>query len=312
MLHYEEKKVDPKKNILYGSTQKEEFILFSSSEDEEYPLRVEMVGITHPDREYFIQREHSDYFVLEYVASGKGYIFDGGKKYAVEEDCVYVLQPGKKHKYGADKKEPYEKIWINFFSDIMTDVFAAYGLSDRTVFPHSHCRKYFDELMEIAQENPVNAKSYLKVSEVIFRLILALAESVEKKREVSPMANRVKEALDSSVYRKITIDKLTEELSVSKSQMTREFKKYYALTPYQYLLDRKIDIAKSLLNITSMKVFEISETLGFTDEYYFSNLFKQKTGESPLAFRFRTKAGQKRAKITKNRKTTEKNEGENQ
>ena len=79
MLHYEEKKVDPKKNILYGSTQKEEFILFSSSEDEEYPLRVEMVGITHPDREYFIQREHSDYFVLEYVASGKGYIFDGGK-----------------------------------------------------------------------------------------------------------------------------------------------------------------------------------------------------------------------------------------
>ena len=64
--------------------------------------------------------------------------------------------------------------------------------------------------------------------------------------------------------------------------MTREFKRYYGVTPYQYILDRKIAVARRLLLVTNMKVFEISAQLGFSDEYYFSDLFKAKTGVSPL------------------------------
>lgn len=92
--------------------------------------------------------------------------------------------------------------------------------------------------------------------------------------------------MDASVYRKITVETIAEQLSVSKSQMTREFKRYYGVTPYQYILDRKIAVARRLLLVTNMKVFEISAQLGFSDEYYFSDLFKAKTGVSPLKFRY--------------------------
>lgn len=285
MQQYNEKRIDPKKNIMYGSTDHEEFVFFTYDENKKRPIRVEVIGVTHRDENYFIERKHADYFVLEYVRSGKGYINCEGKEYKVEKDCVYLLQPGMGHKYGADKKDPYEKIWINFFSGIFADIFAAYGHSGKVVFPNSGCEKYFEQLLVVAEENSDNEQVYLKVSEILFKIILELAKNEEHKNKVSYVANIVKEALDNSIYRKITVEELAKEINFSKSQMTREFKKHFGVTPYKYLLDRKIVIAKQLLISTGMRVQEISEALGFVDAYYFSDIFKTKTGLSPLGYR---------------------------
>lgn len=285
MQHYEEKRIDPKNNIMYGSTEHEEFVFFTHDSEKNRPIRVEMIGITHMDKDYFIERKHNDYFVLEYVKSGKGYIQCDGKDYKVEKDCVYLLQPGMGHKYGADKHDPYEKIWINFFSSIFADIVVAYGHSGRVVFPNSGCEKYFEELLAVAEQNSDNEQTYIRVSEILFKIILTLSERVEHKQETSYVANLVKEALDNAIYRKVTIEEIAKEINFSKSQMTREFRKYYGVTPYKYLLDRKIVIAKQLLTSTGMRVQEISEALGFVDAYYFSDIFKTKTGHSPMAFR---------------------------
>ena len=153
------------------------------------------------------------------------------------------------------------------------------------MFPDSGCECYFEELLAVAQENSDNEQVYLKISEILFKIILTLSEKAEHKQKTSYVANIVKESLDNAIYRKITIEEIAKEINFSKSQMTREFRKYYGVTPYKYLLDRKIVIAKQLLVSTSMRVQEISEALGFVDAYYFSDIFKTKTGMSPMAYR---------------------------
>ncbi|MBQ7408548.1 MAG: AraC family transcriptional regulator [Clostridia bacterium] len=285
MLHYENKKIDPKKNILYGSTSGEEFIWFTTDQNKKYPVVVETIGITHPDKHYFIKRKHSDYFVLEYVVSGKGYVTCNDEEYEVNEDCIYLLQPGTQHHYGADKKNPYQKIWINFFSSVFGDIFAAYGLSDKVIFKNTGCKQYFDELLQIAQKSSDNEKVYLQISKVLFAITLTLAKQIADNSEVSTTANLVKNALDNCLYRKITVEELAKEINVSKSQMTREFKKHFGTSPYKYLLDKKLAIAKHLLVATNMRIKEISDRLGFSDEYYFSNLFKERVGSSPRDYR---------------------------
>lgn len=288
MQQYQYKKVvDPKENIRYGSISREEILYFTYDPAKEYPLRVETIGITHPDKKYFIERKHADYFIVEYVCRGEGYIHQNDRTYSVSDDCVYILQPGTKHKYGADEKRPYEKIWINFFSGIFADIFAAYGLSDQVVFPNSGCRPLFEELLAVAQESSDNDVVFLKISDILFRLVTTLAKRSKENARASHVAILVKDALDMAIYRKVTVEELTKELNVSKSQMTREFKKYFGATPYHYLLEKKVSVAKRLLSSTPMRVHEIAERLGFADEYYFSNIFKQKTGSSPRAYRLR-------------------------
>lgn len=284
MLQYSKKNPDPKKNITYGDTSFEELNYLTYDESKEYPIRIEAIGITHPNKKYFIERQHADYYVLEYITSGKGYVICDDKKYTVEENDVYLIHIGTKHRYGADANNPYEKIWVNFFSGVFTDIISAYGLSNKVVFKNTDCKELFTELLDLAKKYNDNEEIYLKASEIIFRIILKLVDSSEK-QSISATAIKAKEILDQLVYRKVTMQDLYSEIHLSKSQISREFKKYFNLTPYQYLLNRRISIAQNLLTKTNLSIKEISDSLCFADEYHFSTLFKKKIGISPSAYR---------------------------
>lgn len=284
MLKHLGSKIDLSGNILYGSTEKEEFAHFTYDINKQYPLRVESIGITYPDENYFIERKHADYYILEYVISGKGYIKCEDSEYTVEADDVYLIHPGMKHRYGSDKKEPYKKIWINFVGRVFTDILAAYGLSKNVLFKNSNCHEYFEQLVEIAKNNNDNGEIYLEVSEILFKIILTLVKNTTQ-GNISRVANLLKERLDRSIYTKVTIETISDELNISKSQLCREFKKHFEVTPYQYLISRRINIAESLLLKTALSIKEISDLLCFIDAYSFSNLFKKKTGVSPKSYR---------------------------
>ena len=81
------------------------------------------------------------------------------------------------------------------------------------------------------------------------------------------------------------MEELAEEICLSPSQLTRVFRAAYGQTPYRYLLGRRLETACLLLRGTSLPVREIAAHLCFSDEHYFSSLFRQKIGVSPLAYR---------------------------
>ncbi|MCC2686893.1 MAG: hypothetical protein K0R75_3792 [Paenibacillaceae bacterium] len=58
-----------------------------------------------------------------------------------------------------------------------------------------------------------------------------------------------------------------------------------SLPVYQYVLAKKIETAKLMLQDTQLHINEIAMQLGFSDSQYFSNFFKKKTGISPSQFR---------------------------
>ncbi|MBQ4087516.1 MAG: helix-turn-helix transcriptional regulator [Clostridia bacterium] len=83
------------------------------------------------------------------------------------------------------------------------------------------------------------------------------------------------------------MEELCESVSKSESQAIRVFKNSYKVTPYSYLLDKRIDLSKQLLKNTNFSVKQIAYSLCFSDEFYFSNIFKKKVGISPSEFRKR-------------------------
>jgi AraC family transcriptional regulator of arabinose operon len=63
------------------------------------------------------------------------------------------------------------------------------------------------------------------------------------------------------------------------------FRKSRNHTPVDYFNRLKIQKACELLKTTDQPVGEIGESLGFTDPYYFSRLFKKTMGLSPRTYR---------------------------
>ena len=63
------------------------------------------------------------------------------------------------------------------------------------------------------------------------------------------------------------------------------FRAEMGMPPYRYVLERKIELARQLLSETGMSVRDIASYLSFEDEFYFSGLFRRKTGFSPTQYR---------------------------
>lgn len=81
----------------------------------------------------------------------------------------------------------------------------------------------------------------------------------------------------------LNLDLLSHIQFVSKYHLLRLFKKYYGLTPRQYLMDKRIEKSKENL-INGMTITETCFTVGFESLGSFSTLFKTKTGKSPSEF----------------------------
>lgn len=296
MLRYKGKKKDPYDNIKYGSTQKEELIPLEYEEEKSYPLKVELIGITYPDADYYIERKHSDYYVFEYVISGEGYVEFGGNKIPVKKGDFYMLKQGSAHSYGASKSNPYKKVWVNFFCSFMEGLLLELGLFDKTVIHAPESEKYFKEMLLYAQNPPQDDKDFIEFNAIIFKLLLELSQKIRNQKKTNALAEKIKTLLDASVFRRVTLDDLGRELNLSKTSLCREFKKWYGVSPYGYLLEKRISVAKEMLKNTDKKIKEISEKLCFFDEYNFSNAFKKKEGCSPLAWRKRFKESESESK----------------
>ena len=72
---------------------------------------------------------------------------------------------------------------------------------------------------------------------------------------------------------KISINKLTTILGVSQPYLFKIFNKKYNTSLKQYIIDRKLNIAKKMLNKTDMSITQIANSLGYNDPLAFSKLF---------------------------------------
>jgi AraC-like DNA-binding protein len=73
--------------------------------------------------------------------------------------------------------------------------------------------------------------------------------------------------------------------------LRKKFKRETNVSLHQYFIGLKINAAKIMLSNLSYHIFDIAGFLGFEDPYYFSRLFKSKTGVSPKKYRESLKKG---------------------
>lgn len=91
--------------------------------------------------------------------------------------------------------------------------------------------------------------------------------------------------MDSFFKESPSVAELAQVIGISKEHFSRLFKQHLGISPHEYMLKKKIELAKQLLLKTRMQVKEISYNCGFSEPYYFSRSFSKYTGLSPSDFR---------------------------
>jgi AraC family transcriptional regulator len=105
---------------------------------------------------------------------------------------------------------------------------------------------------------------------------------------------RVTQMMRERLFEGISITELADACRLSAGALVRGFKKSTGVSPHQWLLYRRIDLAIELMSDPDTPLAQIAFNAGFSDQSHFSRVFVQKMGVTPGAWR-KSQASSRRA-----------------
>ncbi|MDG0790384.1 response regulator [Cohnella ginsengisoli] len=99
------------------------------------------------------------------------------------------------------------------------------------------------------------------------------------------IVRRAKAFIDEHLLEDIGLSKVAEAIVVSPGHLSRIFQQQVGETFIDYITRNKLDYAQKLLRSTNRKVYDIAAEVGYANPHYFSKLFKERKGITPLEYR---------------------------
>ena len=103
--------------------------------------------------------------------------------------------------------------------------------------------------------------------------------------DYSPCVFNALQYIKNNLSMTLTVSEICENTFVAKSTLTKHFKKELSTSINKYISNKILSEAERLIITSNLSVLDISEKFGFSDQFYFSRLFKEKFGISPREYR---------------------------
>jgi len=99
------------------------------------------------------------------------------------------------------------------------------------------------------------------------------------------IVNDIIENINENYASVSNVNDIIKDLYISASYAQSLFKKYTGKTISDYVIEKRMESAKSLLEDPYIKVYEVAELVGYKSKAHFSEIFKKYTGVTPKEFR---------------------------
>ena len=96
---------------------------------------------------------------------------------------------------------------------------------------------------------------------------------------------RAKEFLAADLTGQVALQDVAAACNLSVSHFSRSFRETTGLAPHQWLLQQRIDAAKSAMQNTRLSLAEVALACGFADQSHFTRVFSRQVGVSPGCWR---------------------------
>ena len=150
------------------------------------------------------------------------------------------------------------------------DLSEAYSLSDFYIQKADRCRK----MQEVTDLHPIMSVDY--------------ATRMRRLRKNAICSKQVALCIDyifDNLHERITVEELADYVSLNPSYLSRLFKSEVGTSISDYIRQKKIETAKNMLIYSDYKPAEISSTLAFPNQSYFTEVFRKQTGLTPAKYR---------------------------
>lgn len=124
-----------------------------------------------------------------------------------------------------------------------------------------------------------------QIHDLVLEYVTTLMESDSKHHEQQTYADMAIQIMERFYFTDISLQSVAKQINVNPSYLSRIFKQETGMNFVVYLIDIRINKAKSLLENKHLKVYEVAEKVGYHNYSYFSRIFKKVVGVSPEEYR---------------------------
>ncbi len=248
----------------------------------------------HPPGYYFSWEQGrilSEYQVI-YITEGQGF-FESRftPKRRIRAGDAFLLFPGVWHRYAPLKTTGWHEHWVGFDGEYARRLMEKDFFYPRTPVLHpgldEGMAELFTQMYGLMKQEPVGYQQMMSATtvQILARLHAAERAQTAGGGRIETVIRKAKCLLVEHIDRPIDMEELAVELNVGYSWFRQMFRHHTGLSPHQYYLQLRLHRAQSLLRSTDTSVKSIASLMGFESPYYFSRLFKKKTGKSPSQWR---------------------------
>ena len=229
---------------------------------------IEMPQIVHSEKGREFQMIDRPTFGLSLCVDGQIIYTMHGKKFVSTAQTAVILPQGGNYTLYGEKDGIFPL--INFRCEGFT-------CNEIIVIPLANpqsCLHCFEALK--------NGQNQFQTFSSFYHL---LDEITSRKSTQKPLLTRAMQYIEQNLpLPTLTNASIAGALDISEVYLRKLFITHLNTTPKQYILDLRIQKAKSLLTDTPLTVTAISENCGFSSIYHFSREFKKKNGITPSQY----------------------------
>ena len=246
-------------------------------------LNINNCGFQNPDEDLEIIREKGrlDYqLILMVKGRCKAEIF--GEVYNLTKGNIIIYPPYEKQRYCFSQGS--SSLWCHFSGTVADEILKDCNLQGG-VYDLSPDKAIFDAFSKLVQRFYMPGKLQFANAEFL-KLVYTVAERLTSgESESSNVLLPVLAYINANYNKEITLDHLAKKSGYSKSRFSHLFLEVTGTTPKKYQNNVRLNASCEMLLSMDKSVGEIAILCGFSDQLYYSRIFKKHFGISPREYR---------------------------
>jgi AraC-like DNA-binding protein len=145
-----------------------------------------------------------------------------------------------------------------------------------------------EDIIHEGQRESANMRAIcLKLTEVLLLKAASATTGASQRSDEAARQNflRCRAAIDSRASELSSLEKIAAEVRLQPESVCRLFRRFQRVSPYRYLIRRKMTLAAEILLDSGALVKEAAAQVGFPDPYHFARCFKKVHGIAPSEMR---------------------------
>lgn len=231
-------------------------------------------------------------YTLVYIVNGNGSLETESVKKRILDGTVFMVYPNERHRYKPDKETGWDEYWVSFNGGYIDNLINNNLFTKKSPLFHLGLNEkiiqLFDDVINASKDESNGYQAVISSATIhVLGMLYAFYQQLHNDGDsLTELTVKKAKILFRTKLLDVTDPKaIADELEVGYSWFRKVFKENTGISPGQYFIQLKIQKAKQLLGNPQYAIKEVAYMLKFESPFYFSKLFKQKTGFTPLQFR---------------------------